>query len=205
MSWLVTTNVNLFMFWLYYYILDSTDNDGHEASEVFLSCPVLTEAIEQDGTFRFFYWSYCTPKPCTSNKITWWWMAGMSRQGITHFTAKGPYKDRLNLTRNWTLVLSNVQISDSTVYRCTVEREGFTSPRYYLVTLVVNATGKSFLFYLVTLVAIVKTTGKSFLFSWCHLIMSSAKKFGNNNSQKEARLPHPKTLSDNKTFSTLAW
>ena len=148
------------MFCFYYYILDSTNNNGlpletnytHETSEVrvgkdiFLSCPVLTEVIELDGTFKNLFWSYCTSKTCTSDNTTWSWMAGMNRRRITKVTHKDPYKDRLNLTSNGTLVLSNVRISDSTDYRCTVQRVNFTSPRYYFVTLVVNATGKSFLF-----------------------------------------------------------
>ena len=148
------------MFCFYYYILDSTNsnrlpletNYTHETSEVrvgkdiFLSCPVLTEVIELDGTFKTLFWSYCTSKTCTSEGTTWMWMAGMNQKRITEVTHKDPYKDRLNLTSNGTLVLSNVRISDSTVYRCTEQRVNVTSPRYYFVTLVVNATGKSFVF-----------------------------------------------------------
>ena len=147
------------MFCFYCYILDSTNNNGlplktnytHETSEVrvgkdiYLSCPVLTEVIKLDGTFKALFWSYCTSKTCISDKTTWSWMAGMNRQRITKVTDKDPYRDRLNLTSNGTLELSNVQISDSTDYRCTVQRVNFTSPRYYFVTLVVNATGKSFI------------------------------------------------------------
>ena len=148
------------MFCFYYCILDSTNNNGlpletnytHETSEVrvgkdiFLPCPALAEVIELDGTFKTLAWSYCTSKTCTSDNTTWSWMAGMKRTRITKVTDKEPYGGRLNLTSSGTLVLSNVRISDSTDYRCTIQRVNFTSPRYYFVTLVVNATGKSFLF-----------------------------------------------------------
>lgn len=56
---------------------------------------------------------------------------------------KGPYNGRVNLTRNGTLILSNVQISDGTDYMCTVQRVNFTSAERYFVTLIVNATGKN--------------------------------------------------------------
>ena len=147
------------MFCFYCYILDSTNNNGlpletncipetieeRVGDEILLSCPVLPEVIELDGSFKFLHWFYCTSN-CTSDDIKWSWLAGMNSTRATGVTHKGPYRARLNLTSNGTLVLSNVQISDSTEYRCTVQRVNFTSPRSYCVTLVVNATGKSILF-----------------------------------------------------------
>ena len=67
----------------------------------------------------------------------------MNSQRKTQVTDEGPYANRVNLTWNGTLVLSRVRISDSTDYKCTVQRMNFTSPQLYFVTLVVNATGKT--------------------------------------------------------------
>lgn len=67
----------------------------------------------------------------------------MTNSRTTKVVDKDPYNGRVNLTRNGTLILSNVQISDGTDYMCTVQRVNFTSAERYFVTLIVNATGKN--------------------------------------------------------------
>ena len=123
-------------------------NSSHESlkvrigKEIMIPCPVLSEVIQLDGTFKWLSWSYCTTDTCTTTETKWSWMGGMNSQRMTQVKHKGRYAGRINLTRNGTLVLSKVQVSDSTDYRCTVQRINFTSPRIYFVTLIVNATGK---------------------------------------------------------------
>ena len=60
----------------------------------------------------------------------------------TKVTHDGRYANRVNLTRNGTLEINSVQVADTTDYRCTVRRINHTSPRFYFVSLVVNASGK---------------------------------------------------------------
>ena len=107
-----------------------------------IPCPVLSEVIQLDGTFKWLSWSYCTTDTCTTKETKWSWMGGMNSQRMTQVTHKGRFAGGINLTQNGTLVLSKVQVSYSTDYRCTVQRINFTSPRIYFVTLIVNATGK---------------------------------------------------------------
>ena len=124
-------------------------NSTHEKREVrvgkviMISCPVLSKVIQLDGKFKWLSWSYCSSKTCTSAETKWSWMVGMNSQRKTQVTDEGPYANRVNLTWNGTLVLFGVRISDSTDYKCTVQRMNFTSPQLYFVTLVVNATGKT--------------------------------------------------------------
>lgn len=113
------------------------------SKDVVLPCPVLSEVIQLDRTFKALYWSYCTSKTCSTIETKWSWMAGMNNSRATKVVDKGPYNGRVNLTRNGTLILSDVQISDGTDYMCTVQRVNFTSAERYFVTLIVNATGKN--------------------------------------------------------------
>ena len=138
-------------------MLDSDKDNGlslkkdssHDSREVpvgkdiMIPCPVLSDVIQLDGAFKSMYWSYCTSRTCNTAETTWSWMAGMNSTRNVKVTHKGPYAGRVNLTRNGTLVLSNVGMTDSTDYRCTVQRVNFTSPRTYFFTLVVNATGET--------------------------------------------------------------
>ena len=110
--------------------------------DIMIPCPVLSKVIQSDGTFEWLSWSYCTTDTCTTTETEWSWMGGMNSQRMTQVTYKGRYAGRINLTRNGTLLLSKVQVSDSTDYRCTVQRINFTSPLRYFVTLFVDATGK---------------------------------------------------------------
>lgn len=120
---------------------DNDDTRTVRANEdVVLPCPVLSEVIQLDRTFKALYWSYCTSKNCSTIETKWSWMAGMTNSRTTKVVDKGPYNGRVNLTRNGTLILSNVQISDGTDYMCTVQRVNFTSAERYFVTLIVNAT-----------------------------------------------------------------
>ena len=124
---------------------DNDDTRTVRANEdVVLPCPVLSEVIQLDRTFKALYWSYCTSKNCSTIETKWSWMAGMTNSRATKVVDKGPCNGRVNLTRNGTLILSNVQISDGTDYLCTVQRVNFTSAERYFVTLIVNATGKNF-------------------------------------------------------------
>ena len=125
----------------------TNDNDDTRTvranKDVVLPCPELSEVIKLDRTFKALYWSYCTSKNCSTIETKWSWMAGMTNSRTTKVIDKGPYNGRVNLTRNGTLILSNVQISDGTDYMCTVQRVNFTSAERYFVTLIVNATGKN--------------------------------------------------------------
>ena len=107
-----------------------------------ISCPVLAEVIQQDGTFKSLYWSSCVSESCTTIETEWLWLAGMNSDRETKVTHVGRYGNRVNLTRNGTLVINSVQVADATDYRCTVRRINYTSPRVYFVSLVVNASGK---------------------------------------------------------------
>ena len=121
---------------------------------ILVPCPVLAEVIQMDGAFKASYWSYCVSKSCTTKETKWVWLAGMNSSGVTQVTREGRYADRVNLTRNGTLEISNVEIADATDYRCTVKRINYTSPRVYFVTLVVNASGKSCIFFVVLLTSV---------------------------------------------------
>ena len=146
-----------FFFFLCHHMLDSDKDNGlslkknssHDSREVpvgkdiMISCPILSDVIQLDGAFKSLYWSYCTSSTCNTAETTWSWMAGMNSTRNVKVTHKGAYAGRVNLTRNGTLVLSNVRVSDSTDYRCTVQRVNFTSPRTYFFTLVVDATGET--------------------------------------------------------------
>ena len=128
--------------------ISSESNSSQDSLEVrvgkntMIPCPVLAEVIQQDGTFKATYWSYCASKSCTTIETKWLWLAGMNSDLETKVTHVGRYANRVNLTRNGTLEINSVQVADTTDYRCTVRRINYTSPRVYFVSLVVNAGGK---------------------------------------------------------------
>lgn len=128
--------------------ISSESNSSQDSLEVrvgkntMIPCPVLAEVIQQDGTFKATYWSYCASKSCTTIETKWLWLAGMNSDRETKVTHVGRYANRVNLTRNGTLEINSVQVADTTDYRCTVRRINYTSPRVYFVSLVVNASGK---------------------------------------------------------------
>ena len=124
-------------------------NSSHDSLEVrvgknrMIPCPVLAEVIQQDGTFKASYWSYCASKSCTTIETKWFWLAGMNSDRETKVTHNGRYSNRVNLTRNGSLEINSVQVVDTTDHRCIVTRINYTSPRVYFVSLVFNASGKS--------------------------------------------------------------
>ena len=128
--------------------ISSESNSSQDSLEVrvgkniMIPCPVLAEVIQQDGTFKASYWSYCASTSCTTIETKWSWLAGMNSDRETKVVHAGRYGNRINLTRNGTLIINSVQEADTTDYRCTVKRINYTSPRVYFVRLVVNASGK---------------------------------------------------------------
>lgn len=145
-----------------FFILDSNNSNGislesnssqdsrevRVGKNIMIQCPVLAKVIQQDGTFKALYWSYCVSKSCNTIETKWSWLAGMNSDRARKVTHEGRYANRVNLTRNGTLQINNVQVADATDYRCTVRRINYTSPGVYIVNLVVNTSGKSWNFSL---------------------------------------------------------
>ncbi|XP_068732343.1 uncharacterized protein [Montipora capricornis] len=100
-----------------------------------LPCQALSEVIQLDGAFKVVYWSYCSSQKCHGEHIKWSWVAGMNRTGITRVNDTGPYGNRTTMFSNGSLEIVNVNPSDETVYRCTVERINYASPhsRFFLL------------------------------------------------------------------------
>lgn len=127
--------------------LHSFENNSQKSLEVhvrkyvWIPCPVLSEVIKLDGTFKALYWSYCVSKSCTTTETKWMWLAGMNSRGIIKVTHQERYLDRVNLTLNGSLKISRVSVTDATDYRCTVRRINYTSPRVYFVTLRIDSKG----------------------------------------------------------------
>ena len=104
--------------------------------KVTLPCPALQEVIRKDGTFDIMYWKVCTSR-CDHKDTTWDWIAGMSNTGITKVG-----RERVNITRDGTLEIHRVNISDTGQYMCGVKKIDHSSPGIYHTTLVVIKDGK---------------------------------------------------------------
>ena len=85
-----------------------------------------------DGAFYNVYWSNCTSS-CDDLNLTWDWMAGINGTGAPKVKRKG-----ISITKDGTLEIHNVQLSDTRKYMCTVKRIGHTSPRVYFTALIVK-------------------------------------------------------------------
>ncbi|XP_068691316.1 uncharacterized protein [Montipora foliosa] len=102
-------------------------------------CYALSEVKQLDGAFKAAYWSYWSLKRCYSENIKWCWMVGMNGTGIIQVNDTGPYANRMTLFSNGSLEIVNVKPSDETVYRCTVERTNYASPRLRFFSIKVDS------------------------------------------------------------------